>query len=240
MVAFLVLLYAVYMGAIVVFGLGLYLGIFNGPGAVRHHRRARRSSRLLLDRDLPGHVAAARRRRAADRAVGRGPGARARIMAKVVDGPGLGRRPACAPRSTSCATASGACSARSPGGASTSPCCGRASTPSADPPPFAVIVHGLLRRHARQRAAAAGRHRRRRRRHDRRLRGVRRRRRTTRSVAVLTYRAFAFWLPTLPGAIAYFQLRRRVAALARGAPAPRRRRRWRRRNGWPAASYYTK
>jgi putative heme transporter len=28
---------------------------------------------------------------------------------------------------------------------------------------------------------------------------------------VLTYRAFAFWLPTLPGAIAYFHLRRRVA-----------------------------
>jgi uncharacterized protein (TIRG00374 family) len=27
-------------------------------------------------------------------------------------------------------------------------------------------------------------------------------------VAVLAYRAFAFWLPTLPGAIAYFQLRR--------------------------------
>ncbi|MEA2358429.1 MAG: putative heme transporter, partial [Solirubrobacteraceae bacterium] len=31
------------------------------------------------------------------------------------------------------------------------------------------------------------------------------------TVAVLTYRAFAFWLPTLPGAIAYFQLRRRVS-----------------------------
>jgi len=30
-------------------------------------------------------------------------------------------------------------------------------------------------------------------------------------VAVLTYRAFAFWLPTIPGAIAYFQLRRTVA-----------------------------
>jgi uncharacterized protein (TIRG00374 family) len=30
------------------------------------------------------------------------------------------------------------------------------------------------------------------------------------TVAVLTYRFFAFWLPTLPGAIAYFQLRRRV------------------------------
>ncbi len=30
-------------------------------------------------------------------------------------------------------------------------------------------------------------------------------------VAVLSYRAFAFWLPTLPGAVAYFQLRRTVA-----------------------------
>ena len=29
-------------------------------------------------------------------------------------------------------------------------------------------------------------------------------------VAVLTYRAFSFWLPTVPGAIAYFQLRRTV------------------------------
>jgi uncharacterized protein (TIRG00374 family) len=29
-------------------------------------------------------------------------------------------------------------------------------------------------------------------------------------VAVLTYRAFAFWLPTIPGAIAYLQLRRTV------------------------------
>jgi len=29
--------------------------------------------------------------------------------------------------------------------------------------------------------------------------------------AVLTYRLFAFWLPTVPGAIAYFQLRRTVA-----------------------------
>ena len=30
------------------------------------------------------------------------------------------------------------------------------------------------------------------------------------TVAVLTYRAFAFWLPTLPGAFAYLQLRRTV------------------------------
>jgi uncharacterized protein (TIRG00374 family) len=30
-------------------------------------------------------------------------------------------------------------------------------------------------------------------------------------VAVLTYRAFAFWLPTIPGAVAFFQLRRTLA-----------------------------
>ena len=29
--------------------------------------------------------------------------------------------------------------------------------------------------------------------------------------AVLAYRIFTFWLPTIPGAIAYFQLRRTVA-----------------------------
>jgi len=29
--------------------------------------------------------------------------------------------------------------------------------------------------------------------------------------AVLAYRLFTFWLPTIPGAIAYFQLRRTVA-----------------------------
>ena len=34
------------------------------------------------------------------------------------------------------------------------------------------------------------------------------------AVAVLTYRGFAFWLPTIPGAIAYFQLRKTVARLA--------------------------
>jgi uncharacterized membrane protein YbhN (UPF0104 family) len=41
-------------------------------------------------------------------------------------------------------------------------------------------------------------------------------------VAVLTYRAFAFWLPTLPGAVAFFQLRRTVARWSddrSGAPA---------------------
>jgi uncharacterized protein (TIRG00374 family) len=47
------------------------------------------------------------------------------------------------------------------------------------------------------------------------------------TVAVLTYRAFAFWLPTIPGVIAYFQLRGVVQrwrdegpAKREGAPAP--------------------
>jgi hypothetical protein len=31
------------------------------------------------------------------------------------------------------------------------------------------------------------------------------------ATAVVAYRAFAFWLPTIPGGIAYFQLRRTVA-----------------------------
>ena len=40
MIAFLALLYGVYMGALVIVGLGLYLGVFPGLGAVRDHRRA--------------------------------------------------------------------------------------------------------------------------------------------------------------------------------------------------------
>ncbi len=38
-------------------------------------------------------------------------------------------------------------------------------------------------------------------------------------VAVLTYRAFAFWLPTLPGIVAYLQLRRTVARWRTSASA---------------------
>jgi uncharacterized protein (TIRG00374 family) len=39
-------------------------------------------------------------------------------------------------------------------------------------------------------------------------------------VAVLAYRAFAFWLPTLPGAVAYFQLRRTVQRWRRNDEVP--------------------
>jgi uncharacterized protein (TIRG00374 family) len=41
-------------------------------------------------------------------------------------------------------------------------------------------------------------------------------------IAVLTYRLFAFWLPSVPGAIAYFQLRRTVARWREDRSAPGR------------------
>ena len=44
-------------------------------------------------------------------------------------------------------------------------------------------------------------------------------------VAVLTYRAFAFYLPTIPGAIAYFQLRKTVADWKEPGQLPSERRR---------------
>jgi putative heme transporter len=37
-------------------------------------------------------------------------------------------------------------------------------------------------------------------------------------VSVLSYRAFSFWLPTLPGALAYVQLRRTIKGWERSAP----------------------
>jgi uncharacterized protein (TIRG00374 family) len=37
-------------------------------------------------------------------------------------------------------------------------------------------------------------------------------------VSVLTYRAFAFWLPTVPGVLAYLQLRRTVRDWEGAAP----------------------
>ena len=40
-------------------------------------------------------------------------------------------------------------------------------------------------------------------------------------LAVLSYRAISFWLPTIPGAIAYFQLRRTVARWREEQSGPR-------------------
>ena len=53
--------------------------------------------------------------------------------------------------------------------------------------------------------------------------------------AVLVYRFFAFWLPLVPGIVAFFQLRAHGAALggAAGQPAGRQRHR-----GEPSGSHY--
>ena len=118
------------------------------------------------------------------------------------------------------------CWARSPGGPSTSRCCGRASTRSATsaadrrdrhvatssgmlgnllPLPGGIggVDGGMIGAFAAFGVAFG-----------------------LATVAVLAYRAFAFWLPTIPGAIAYFQLRRTVARWreerARGATGPGR------------------
>ena len=53
------------------------------------------------------------------------------------------------------------------------------------------------------------------------------------TVAVLSYRGFAFWLPTIPGAIAYFQLRKTVAGWRAEKPAEAA-------GNVPAGCYYTK
>jgi uncharacterized protein (TIRG00374 family) len=43
---------------------------------------------------------------------------------------------------------------------------------------------------------------------------------STAVLAVLTYRALSFWLPTVPGALAYFQLRRTVGGWRAAEPTP--------------------
>ena len=44
MIAFMAVLYAVFMGSLVIGGLGLYFGVFPGQSAVRASRSSRRSS----------------------------------------------------------------------------------------------------------------------------------------------------------------------------------------------------
>jgi putative heme transporter len=209
MVAFLSLLYAVYMGSIVVFGLGLYLGIFNGPAPFAITVVPAFFALLLIGiflamSLLPGD--AERRITGWSGGTGRG----ARIMAKVVTIP--------ASAAAGVRTAIGLVRDREWGvlGAvawwgfdiATLWACFHAYGP--DPPPFAVIVLayfvGMLGNTLPLPGGIGG--------VDGGMIGAFAALGVSSDYAisaVLTYRAFAFWLPTLPGAIAYFQLRRRVA-----------------------------
>jgi putative heme transporter len=210
MVAFLALLYVVYMGAIVVFGLGLYLGLFNGPApfaiTVVPAMFALMAIAIFLAMTLlPGDA----ERRIAQWAGGSGRGAR--IMTKVVTIP--------ASAAAGVRTAIALVRDREWGvlGAvawwafdiATLWACFHAYGPN--PPPFAVIVLayfvGMLGNALPLPGGIGG--------VDGGMIGAFAALGVSSDYAisaVLTYRAFAFWLPTLPGAIAYFQLRRRVAA----------------------------
>jgi uncharacterized protein (TIRG00374 family) len=209
MVAFLSLLYAVYMGAIVVFGLGLYFGIFNGPAPFAITVVPAIFALILIGLFLamsllPGDA----ERRITGWSGGSGRGAR--VMAKLVTIP--------ASAATGVRTAIGLVRDREWGvlGAvawwafdiATLWACFHAYGP--DPPPFAVIVLayfvGMLGNALPLPGGIGG--------VDGGMIGAFAALGVSSDYAisaVLTYRAFAFWLPTLPGAIAYFQLRRRVA-----------------------------
>jgi uncharacterized protein (TIRG00374 family) len=209
MVAFLSLLYAVYMGSIIVFGLGLYVGLFQGPAPFAITVVPAIFALLLIGiflsmSLLPGDA----ERRITGWSGGSGRGAR--IMARVVTIP--------ASAATGVRMAIDLVRDREWGtlGAvgwwgfdiATLWACFHAYGP--DPPPFAVIVLayfvGMLGNTLPLPGGIGG--------VDGGMIGAFAALGVSSDYAisaVLTYRAFAFWLPTLPGAIAYFQLRRRVA-----------------------------
>jgi putative heme transporter len=209
MIAFLALLYAVYMGALVIFGLGLYVGLFNGPAPFAITVVPAMFGLLVIALFLamtllPGDA----ERRIAQWAAGSGRAAR--TMAKVVTVP--------ASAASGVRTAITLVRDREWGvlGAvawwafdiATLWACFHAYGP--DPPPFAVIVLayfvGMLGNALPLPGGIGG--------VDGGMIGAFAALGVSSDYAisaVLTYRALAFWLPTLPGAVAYLQLRRRVA-----------------------------
>ena len=122
---------------------GCYFGIF--PGAAPFAITVVPAIfGAIADRDLPGDVAAPGRRRAARHEAGRaasGRGARA-AWRRLVDAPGRGRRPACAPRSASCASASGGVLGAVAWWGFDIAMLWACFHAFGEPPPFAVIVHG--------------------------------------------------------------------------------------------------
>ena len=131
MVAFMVLLYVVYAGSLLIDGIGLGTGLFPGGGSFAITYRAGDRRGAAARRRRRGRCAA-RRRRAAPAAAGRrAPGA------WRTGSPALSTVPALAASGVRTAIElirsrdAGRARARWPGGALTSACCGRCSTPSA-------------------------------------------------------------------------------------------------------------
>jgi uncharacterized protein (TIRG00374 family) len=209
MVAFVSLLYAVYMATLVIVGFGLYFGIFNGPGpfaiTVVPAVFALILWTLFLGMTLlPGDA----ERRIAHWA--KGSGRVARVMAKAVTIP--------ASAAAGVRTAIGLARTREVGALGAVAwwafdigclwACFHAY--GSDPPPIAVIVMayfvGMLANTLPLPGGIGG--------VDGGMIGAFVAFDVSfnyAATAVVAYRAFAFWLPTIPGAVAYFQLRKRVA-----------------------------
>ena len=222
MTSFLVILYGIYMAALLVFGVGLWTGLLSGSapvGLTLVPCRLRRAG----DRRRALAVAAARRspawpaRRARARLV-----RRARWFAHSWPA-------ACAGRSACCAPASPGCSAAVAWWAFDIAVLWAAFHAFGEVPPVAIIVMayfvGTLANTLPLPGGIGG--------VDGGMIGAFLAFGVdpgTAVIAVLTYRAIAFWLPTLPGAIAYFQLRRTMGewkaeeaeAAPAAAPAPAR------------------
>ena len=201
MVAFLVLLYTVYLLALVVCGIFLRVGLFPGPSPVGMTIVPAALAGRRADRAVP-RLADPRRLRARGRALGAGPPARA-AGAPLRERPGDDRDAAPAPRCRCCATRAAGCSA----------IVGAVGFWAANIAVLWACFHafgesgpeggagpGILRRHDRQPAAVLpGRRRFGGRRHDRARSSRSASPASTVFVAVLAYRVIAFWLPIPPG-----------------------------------------
>jgi uncharacterized protein (TIRG00374 family) len=210
MIAFVSLLYAVYMGALVIFGFGLYFGILKGPEPFGVTVVPAIFALILWGvfvgvTLLPGD---------AERRIehwAKGSGRFARIMARVVSVPASGAEGVRAAFRLARDREWGLLGAVAWWGfdMATLWACFHAYSPG-NPPPISVIVMayfvGMLANTLPLPGGIGG--------VDGGMIGAFIAFDVSggyATVAVLTYRAFAFWLPTVPGAVAYFQLRRTVA-----------------------------
>jgi uncharacterized protein (TIRG00374 family) len=209
MVAFVAVLYAVYMGALVLFGLGLYVGVLNGPGpfaiTVVPAIFALILFALFLGMTLvPGDA----ERRLSHWAAGSG--RVARLVAKAVTVPASAASGVRMALALARDRELGLLGAVAWWGFDMATLWACFHAYGFDPPPIAVIVMayyvGMLGNTLPLPGGIGG--------VDGGMIGAFRAFGVPldeATLAVLTYRAFAFWLPTVPGAIAYLQLRRTVA-----------------------------
>ena len=218
MIAFMALLYGVYMATLVICGLGLYTGAVPGPGAVRHHGRPG-DLRRRGDRRVPGRVAAARGLRAVRR-----PARRHRAPAPVGSRCRLAAAPATA--ATGVRTAISLMRSRDPyllgavawWGFDIAVLWACFHAFGAAPPQAVIVMAYFVGMVGNTLPLPGG------------IGGVDGGmigafiafgvHGGDRDVSVLAYRGIAFWLPTLPGAVAYLQLRRTVQRWEAARPRP--------------------